>query len=368
MKNIVVFCGGVSAEHEVSLRSACNIIAALDKTQFTPILVTISRTGTWYIHSDVTVLEHITECCEPFFYGEIGTMLRVQNETFLISQHGLNLKVDAAFPIIHGPMGEDGTLQGLFEIMDLAYVGSGVLSSAVGMDKDVLKRILESVGLPVVPFLCLSNPADYISYDASSRLLDSKILFIKPAVMGSSVGVSKITSAEEYALAVNHAFKYSTKVLVETFIACRELECAVLGNQAPQASCVGEIKSHHDFYSYEAKYIDPNGAEIIIPANLDPKLAGQVAALSIKAYQAIECKGLARVDFFLSHHGEVFINEINTLPGFTAISMYPKLWEASGINYSDLITTLIDLAFAAQIDKQQICLLPDLFGVSAETV
>jgi D-alanine-D-alanine ligase len=344
MKVVAVFCGGVSAEHEVSIRSARNIVVAMDQNQFTPLVITISRNGTWYVLSSITDLNEFNECKDPFYYGVACTLMRQQNETF-----------------IHGPMGEDGTLQGMFEFMNLPYVGSGVLSSALGMDKAHLKTVFLNANIPVVPGICLHDKHNYLSYEQVMQQLNSNIVFVKPAIMGSSVGVSKVYSAQTYDAAIQQAFRYSPKVLVEKFIPCREIECSVLGNRNPQASCTGEIKPNHDFYSYEAKYVDPNGADLIIPANLPQDINNKIRQLALAAYIALECKGLARVDFFLSHENEIFVNEVNTLPGFTAISMYPKLWEASNIAYADLISKLLELALEQYAEKQLICLIPEVF-------
>ena len=360
MQNLIIFCGGVSAEHEVSLRSARNIIAAVDKSKYKPMLVIISRGGTWYLQNDVSILERITECADPFPHGEVCTLLRKQQDTLLLTVNGTQIKADVAFPVIHGPMGEDGTIQGLFEIMNLPYVGSGVLSSAVGMDKDYFKRIMQSANLPIAPFVTLYDKNDYVDYHTVSKELASTTMFIKPASMGSSVGISKVKSAETYDIAVQQAFKYCSKVLIEKFVPCREIECAVLGNSKPKTSGLAEIKPNLEFYSYEAKYIDPNGADLIIPAVVDKNVVAKIQDLAVKAFMAIDCKGLARADFFLSESGEVYVNELNTMPGFTAISMYPQLWEYAGISYSALISNLIALAFEVHRYKQQICLTPDL--------
>jgi len=360
MKNIAIFCGGVSAEHEISIRSARNIIKAIDKQEFNPILVIISRSGTWYLQTDIELLEQITECSEPFKYGELCTIMRKAEGACLVTLKGQELNVEAAFPVLHGPMGEDGTLQGLFEMMNIAYVGSGVLASAIGMDKDFMKRVWIQANVPVVPSICLHDKTDYVDYNSVSQTLDSTVLFIKPCVMGSSVGINKVSAPQDYDSAVAEAFKYSSKVLIEKFVPCREIECAVLGNKNPKSSCLGEIKPNHEFYSYEAKYIDPNGADLIIPANLDHNTAEKIRDIAAKAFTALDCKGLARVDFFVSADNQIFVNELNTLPGFTSISMYPKLWEASGISYSALITRLISLAFELQQEKQQICLTPNI--------
>lgn len=361
MKNILIFCGGMSAEHEISIISARNVIKAIDKSLFNPLIVIISRSGTWYAMDDSSLLEKIEKCEEPFNYGKICTLIRKMNETYLISLNSSDLiKIDAAFPLIHGPMGEDGTLQGMLEVMNLPYVGSGVLSSALGMDKIYQKKIFESENIPIVPYISLSSQEELIDYETASLRLDSKKLFIKPAIMGSSVGVHKVTSQEEYKLAIEQAFKYSFKILIEKFIPCREVECAVLGNKTPKSSPIGEIKPTHEFYSYEAKYLDPNGAELIIPAVLQEETAHKIKHLAIEAYKSLECLGLARVDFFISENEEIYINEVNTIPGFTSISMYPKLWEYAGINYSSLITQLLNFAFEIHLEKQKICLSPDI--------
>ena len=286
--------------------------------------------------------------------------MRKGTESCLVTFKGQELRVDVAFPVLHGPMGEDGTIQGMFEVMNLAYVGSGVLASGLGMDKDFMKRILATSKIPLVPSVCLYDKNDYVDYAVVSESLRSTILFVKPCVMGSSVGVSKASSAETYDAAVLEAFKYSTKVLVEKFIPCREIECAVLGNHSPKASCLAEIKTNHDFYSYEAKYIDPNGADYIIPAKLDNKITEQIRDIAVKAFVALDCKGMARVDFFLGPDNEIFVNELNTIPGFTSISMYPQCWQASGMSYSELIKNLIDLGIELQQEKQQICLTPNI--------
>lgn len=358
MKNILILCGGRSAEHEVSLRSAKNVIAALDPKQFTPVLVLVSRSGTWYLLENPSQLENITACNDPFEHGSECALMRQPHYTLLLTLANKHIKVDAAFPLIHGPMGEDGTLQGLLELMSVPFVGSGVMASALGMDKDLLKRALKYVGLPVAPSITLTADQQTPSYEEASLKLGTKTLFIKPCVMGSSVGVSKASSAQEYQEGIADAFLYGTKILIEKYIPCRELECAVLGNTHPKASCVGEIKPTHDFYSYEAKYLDPNGAALIIPASLPEAVKEEVRKLAVKSFQAIECKGMARVDFFMDSDNNLYINELNTIPGFTSISMYPTLWEASGVSYQDLISKLLELAQEEFDIKQRINLSP----------
>ena len=255
--------------------------------------------------------------------------------------------LDVVFPVLHGTYGEDGTIQGLLEMADVPYVGSGVLGSAAGMDKDVAKRLLRSVGLPVVDgFVLRAAPRRSVADVAAE--IDAGLgwpVFVKPANMGSSVGVSRVADAGALAAALDGAFRYDTKVLVERGHAVRELECAVLGNDAPRASVVGEIVPTHAFYSYEAKYLDEHGAHLRIPADLTAEQSERLRSMAVAAFEALELAGLARVDFFLDKHsGELFVNEVNTLPGFTRISMYPKLWEATGLGYAALVDELLRLA------------------------
>jgi D-alanine-D-alanine ligase len=248
---------------------------------------------------------------------------------------------------LHGTYGEDGTIQGLFKMMSLPFVGCDVLASSVGMDKDFMKRLLQQAGLPTAQFICL-HKGSKVDFSELKSLLGAPF-FIKPANAGSSVGVHKIRTAQEFELKIKDAFLYDHKVLAEKFIEGREIECSVLGlNQTPKASLPGEVIPTHEFYSYEAKYLDENGAHLKIPAELSKEQRERIQHLAEQTYKTLGCDGLTRVDFFLSPDDKVFINEINTMPGFTKISMYPKMWEASGIKYSELITRLIDLAFQKQ--------------------
>jgi len=363
MKNLLVICGGKSAEHEVSIRSARNIISALDQQAYKPILVTVSRSGSWYLSDSAELPESITECDDAAFPGELATLLRQPDSTLLITTTGKTHRVDIAFPLIHGPMGEDGTLQGLLEMMEVPYVGSGVLASAIGMDKDVLKRILANANIPIVPFIAPSSFQQAPSFAQACEHLNSSILFVKPSIMGSSVGIYKVKTAAEYDLAVSQAFKFCHKILIEKYIPGREVECSVLGNLNPQASCVGEIRPNHEFYSYEAKYIDPNGADLIIPADFNTMMTNKIRDLAIQTFQAIECKGFARVDFFVTED-TVYVNELNSIPGFTSISMYPKMWEASGLSYSALISQLLVLAMEEFALKQQLHFRPETLTVA----
>ncbi len=359
MQNILVIFGGRSAEHEISIRSARNVIEALDKTIYNPIPVVISRSGAWYLLHSYIIPETMIAVDDNREQADLCMLLRRPNETIISTQNGKSINIDAAFPLVHGPMGEDGTLQGMFEMMMLPYVGSGVLSSAIGMDKDFLKLAFSNKKVPVVPSVTIAQGEKIPRFQEICLSLGSDILFVKPAVMGSSVGVSKAKSETEYDQAITQAFKYSFKVLIEKFVPCREIECSVLGNNNPVASCIGEIKSNHEFYSYDAKYLDPNGADIIIPAqNIAQDLTDKIRHLAVEAFVAAECKGMARVDFFISDSNQIFVNELNTLPGFTSISMYPKMWEASGISYKDLMTKLLNLAVEEFKEKQKLCLHP----------
>jgi D-alanine-D-alanine ligase len=255
------------------------------------------------------------------------------------SSHSL----DVVFPVLHGPYGEDGTIQGMCKMLTIPFVGPDVLGSAVGMDKDVTKRLLRDGGIPTARFGVVRRNDD-VSFGTIAHDLGVPF-FLKPANLGSSIGVAKVTSEEGFKEALHSAFAFDNKVLIEESIQGREIECAVLGNEKPVASVAGEIvPKGHDFYDYEAKYLDENGAELIIPADLPKTTLKQIQSLAIKTFQTLCCEGMARVDFFLTKNNEIFVNEINTIPGFTNISMYPKLWEASGVSYPELIDRLITLA------------------------
>jgi D-alanine-D-alanine ligase len=253
-------------------------------------------------------------------------------------------EVDVVFPVLHGPFGEDGTVQGLLKLANLPFVGAGVLASAVGMDKDVMKRLLRDAKIPIAKFLVFErSEASKINLADVKRMLGFPF-FVKPANLGSSVGISKVSVNKQFDSAISEAFRYDSKILIEENISGREIECSVLGNESPVASLPGEIITRHDFYSYDAKYLDENGAQLIVPAVL-PKFIGKgIQELAVRTFKTLACEGMARVDFFLRDNRQIFVNEINTIPGFTQISMYPKLWEASGIPYSKLIDRLIRLA------------------------
>jgi len=311
MKKVGILYGGKSAEHEISLLSAKNIYDAIDKKIFEPSLIKIEKSGKWQMDA--------------------------------VSQF------DVIFPVLHGPFGEDGTMQGFLKLAGIPFVGPGVLGSAVGMDKDVMKRLLRDAGIPIGKFFALYSHEKAPSFAETAAALapngcESSPFFIKPANMGSSVGISKVNNEAEYTAALKEAFLYDTKIIMEEFIPGREIECAVLGNEEPIASLPGEIKPSHDFYSYNAKYLDEKGAALEIPAKLDQATIKQIQEIALKVFKTLCCEGISRVDFFLKPSSDLIVNEINTMPGFTRISMYPKMWEASGISYTDLITRLIDLA------------------------
>jgi D-alanine-D-alanine ligase len=341
-----VIFGGRSGEHEVSIRSARGVVSALDPARYEPVLIGIDRAGRWQ-RCEAQALLGAAGTDEAVGQGTLvptssASALAAPGDRSLAAQFA----VDVFFPLVHGTYGEDGTLQGLLEMAGAAYVGSGVLGSSVGMDKDVSKRLLRDAGLPVVDYLVTrrSRLGDAVFEERVEGELGFPC-FVKPANMGSSVGVYKVKRRAELAAALAGAAQYDHKVLVERGVDAREIEVAVLGNSEPEASVPGEIVPAHEFYSYESKYIDENGATLLVPAPLDPIEVREVQALAVRAFQALELEGLARVDFFLERGtGRWFVNELNTLPGFTEISMYPRLWQASGLSYRDLISRLIELA------------------------
>jgi len=344
-----ILFGGKSAEHEVSLQSAKNVYDAIDRNKFEPVLIGIDKNGKWFLFNDSHFLLNADDP-KNISLAPTGTPAALTPGSQGMLMASLP-KLDVVFPILHGPLGEDGTVQGLLKLADVPFVGAGVLGSAVGMDKDVMKRLLREAGIPIGKFLTFRSHNALPSFAEITNALGSPV-FVKPANMGSSVGINKVRAESEFAAALQEAFRHDTKVIVEEYIKGREIECAVLGNENPIASITGEIIPTHDFYSYDAKYIDDNGAILEIPAKIDSHCQKQIQELAIKVFQTLYCEGLARVDFFLQENGEALVNEINTLPGFTKISMYPKLWEASGIGYTELITRLIELAME-QFDKER---------------
>ncbi|RHO66370.1 D-alanine--D-alanine ligase [Parabacteroides sp. AF48-14] len=344
---VAIIFGGKSAEHKVSLKSATNIFNAIDRTKFTPLLIGIDKAGNWFYNTgyeteniDLANHDYFTDATPVYLSHSANDSIHVvslEANTILTGFH-------LAFPIIHGTNGEDGTLQGLLKSMNIPFVGPDVLGSAIAMDKDVAKRLLKAFGIPVANSYTLyrHKPLEHSFTEITSTL--GLPLFIKPANAGSSVGVSKVTDENEFKAALSTAFQYDNKILIEEAIIGKEIECAVLGNEQLRASVVGEIVATKDFYSYDAKYISSSGARLQIPAEIDEALSNEIRECAIKACETICCEGMSRVDFFLTKDNKFVLNEINTLPGFTEISMYPKLWEQTGISYTNLITELISLA------------------------
>jgi len=343
--NLAILFGGKSAEHEVSLQSAMNVIDAIDKKKYNLILIAIAKDGKWYKVERQKYFAGMINAAKIKFdeMGEEVFMAPGENgRIYNISKKKFDVKADAVFPILHGPFGEDGTVQGLLKLAGVPFIGPGVLGSAVGMDKDVMKRLFKEAKLTIGKYVSLSSE-EKPNFGKIIDLIGYPI-FVKPANLGSSVGISKARNLKELKKAISFAFEFDTKIVLEENIYGREIECSVLGNEKPMASLPGEIIPSHDFYSYEAKYLDKLGAELIIPAKLPKKIIQDIKRLAIKVFKVLGCEGLARVDFFLEKSGKLIVNEINTIPGFTKISMYPKLFEASGISYKDLIDKLIILA------------------------
>jgi D-alanine-D-alanine ligase len=349
-RRVAVLFGGRSAEHEISCLSARSVIDALDPENDEVIPIGITRDGTWHLLAGPPALPAESGRL-PEVTPASGRPVELAGEgasRALVANDGSRHQVDVAFPVLHGPFGEDGSIQGLLELADVPYVGAGVLGSAIGMDKGVQKRLLREAGVPVVAFEEVREPAwleDAEGVSARAEALGYP-LFCKPATLGSSVGVRRLESPGDLAAGLHEAFRYGRKALLEeALVDAREIEVAVLGNDEPVASVPGEIVPEgHAFYDYDAKYLDEHGATLIVPADLKPDVAEELQRLAVAVFRATECAGMGRVDFFLPADDRPIVNEINTIPGFTSISMYPKLWEASGLGYRDLVTRLLELA------------------------
>jgi len=375
-----VIYGGRSGEHEVSVASAASIIKNLDRTRYEPLPIRIEKDGRWTIPDKVPTAISAAEVIEQA-RASAARQIRPGRETVMVAhpsqdtlitfERRLNVRgetivehavvtglgLDVIFPVLHGPFGEDGTVQGLLELANIPYVGPGVMASAVGMDKAVMRRVFQADGLPVAPWRSFTY-RDWQTNrgDVEGRLLALGLpLFVKPANLGSSVGISKVKSAGDLGAAVDLACEFDRKIVVEAGVPdARELECAVLGNDNPQASVAGEVIPSREFYDYEAKYLD-EGSKTVIPADLPADRVADVQRLSIAAFKSVDAAGMSRVDFLLSRTtGELFVNEINTIPGFTTISMFAKLWEASGVPYAALVDRLIQLALERHADKQRL--------------
>lgn len=365
-RRVGVIFGGRSAEHDVSLRSAITVMNALEQAGHEVVPIGISRQGIWLTDGDPMAQ---LQASSPLFalgdgsayapgsviheVEELALRARVDNRHGVVPTGAWTGDIDVIFPVLHGPMGEDGTVQGLFELAGLPYVGAGVASSALSMDKALAKQVLAREGIPQAPWLTVlrkewTRIPKQITDDVEREL--GYPCFVKPSGLGSSVGVSKVGDRSELPAAMAEAGRHDRKIVIEQNANARELEVSVLGNDEPIASVVGEIKPGHDFYDYEAKYVDDT-SEIVIPADIPEAVADEVRELAVRAYRALDCAGMARVDFFLGHEDErVLLNEINTIPGFTSISMYPMLWEATGIPLPELVSRLVGLAIERHED------------------
>jgi D-alanine-D-alanine ligase len=341
-KRVAIICGGRSSEHEISCTSAAGVIAAIDRSKYEPVLIGISKTGKWFLLPQSHPLSISNGNLPSIPESGVSVALNVDGFT----SDNENLRIDIAFPLLHGPYGEDGTIQGLLEIADIAYVGSGVLASAVAMDKSFAKPIFQSQGIKVASGLVIRER----EWTESSTAIQSAVdnlgypLFVKPARGGSSRGTTRVSSSAEFAAALKYAHSFDPKALVERAIVGAEIECAVLEiDGVATASLVGRIMidPKYPFYDFEAKYLD-EATTIELPAQIPQIISDQIQTLAVQAFTALGCSGLARVDFFLTDSNEIIINELNTMPGFTETSVFPKMWAASGISYTDVITHLIE--------------------------
>lgn len=384
-----VLFGGRSGEHEISLLSAASVLSAIDKSKYEVVPIGITKDGLWVTAghaeallqgkqqpralragdpettSSAAVLAHGSAIVIPPVPAQTSpaSMVPFQTGAAEMSRRWTDhsIQVDVIFPVLHGTFGEDGTIQGLLELADIAYVGAGVLGSACGMDKHIMKELFRAAGLPQVKHVTILRGDWEASPAKAQRLIEGRLkypVFVKPANLGSSVGISKVRNRAELAPAMKEAARYDRKLVIEQGVGgkkrkAREIECSVLGNDKPAASIAGEIVPATEFYDYDAKYLD-EGSQLIIPAKLTKTQTKQVQELAIKAFQAVDCSGLARVDFLMDPTSKKFyVNEINTMPGFTVISMYPKLWGASGLPYPDLIDKLIQLGVARHQEKKR---------------
>ena len=374
-----VLYGGRSGEHEVSLASAASVFAHLDRARYEPVPIRIEKDGRWALAdkppatmiAGEVIEQSRMEASRPMREGrEVHFVAWPSDETILSIDRSrghdaevpaavvTGLSLDVIFPMLHGPYGEDGTIQGLLELANIPYVGAGVLASAVGMDKGVMKALFAARGLPVCPYRVVLRHEWEADADTIAAELEKALkypMFVKPANLGSSVGISKAKDAAGLRDAMALAGSFDRKIVIEAAVPnAREIECAVLGNDTPTASVPGEVVPSREFYDYESKYLD-QGSQSIVPADLPKKTADQVKKLSIDAFKAIDGAGMSRVDFLLSRDtGKLYVNEVNTIPGFTTISMYPQLWAASGVDYPALLDRLIALALERHADKQQL--------------
>lgn len=346
-----VLFGGRSGEHEVSLASAASVMRGLDPDKYEAVPIGITKDGHWLVG------EGAAKMLPEVLKGGRRVMLTADpTEAALMPlDRGAGAqRLDVVFPVLHGTFGEDGTIQGMLDLAGLPYVGAGVLGSAIGMDKDVAKRLCQAAGIPVVPWVAVLRWRWEKEPETVKAEIEKEFpypVFVKPATLGSSVGMTKVHNAEELPAALDLACEFGMKILVEQALVAREIEVSVLGNHEPKASVPGEIVPHREFYDYTAKYLE-EGTQLVIPAELKPAQVTKIQTLAVEAFRVLELAGMARVDFFLEKKGsKVFLNEVNTIPGFTSISMYPKLWEASGIPFRELIDKLIQLALEMQRER-----------------
>jgi D-alanine-D-alanine ligase len=348
-----VIFGGRSGEHEVSLASAASVIRALDPEKYEAVPIGITKDGRWLVGTGAQKM-----LPEVLKSGERVSLPADPTSASLVplapSSGHPSITVDVMFPVMHGTFGEDGTIQGLLELAGLPYVGAGVLASAVGMDKDVQKRLFAEAGLPIVPFLAVRRSEwerDRVGVIKAAKKKFKFPVFVKPATLGSSVGMTRVKAAHQLGAAVDTAAQFGLKIMIERAVTAREVEVSVLGNDEVRASIPGEILPHREFYDYTAKYLE-QGTQLLIPAPLNKKQVETFQKYAVRAFRAIDGTGMARCDFFHENRtGKIFINELNTIPGFTSISMYPKMWEASGLPYTKLIDRLIELAFELHREK-----------------
>ena len=356
-----IIFGGRSGEHEVSYCSATSIINAIDKNKYTVIPIGITKQGKWISPQETAIALQSGK-----IEGKSSVVLLSDPSSkaliFIDSNQGLNKspdleKLDVIFPVLHGPYGEDGTVQGLLELANIPYVGAGVAASAISMDKDLMKIIFQQKGLPVLKWLTIKRKEWQVDKVETLSLVQKNFeypLFVKPTNLGSSVGITKVHEKEELEKAIDLASSYDRKILIEQGLEeAREIECSVLGNDEPRVSVVGEVKPAGEFYDYDSKYID-EGTQLIVPADLPDKVSKEVQQIALRAFRAVDAAGMARVDFFVTKkENKIYLSEINTIPGFTSVSMYPRLWQATGISYPELIDRLIQLALERHQDKNQ---------------
>ena len=357
---IGVIFGGRSGEHDVSLQSAQSVMAALDPDRYEVVPIGITREGRWLTGDVMAALAEGSQTSRPATLlpdPQSSALMQVELAETKPAALSAVTELDVIFPVLHGPYGEDGTVQGLLELANLPYVGAGVTGSAVGMDKGIFKHVMAANELPTLPWRLILSKAWAERPQAIIDEVEAGLcypVFTKPANLGSSVGISKCHNRDELAAGLVEAARYDRRIIVEQGVDARELEVSVLGNDDPIASLVGEIRPRREFYDYVAKYISDD-SELIIPAELEPAVADAARAMALRAYKAIDCAGLARVDLLMAKDsGRLYINEVNTIPGFTRISMYPKLWQATGITYSELLDRLVELALERHEEKEKL--------------